>query len=112
MSRFKIGDKVILGIHEYLSVAGSNWDPAMSKFVGKVATIINGCDNYFYPIEGTQWRVDLDGGVYAWRELNMCSAVEYPNQKCKDCGVPCPHAEPNQPDKTYICKFCEIINEI
>lgn len=34
------------------------------------------------------------------------------NQKCIECNKKCPHAEPNQENKTYLCFLCKSIKEL
>ena len=52
---------------------------------------------------------------YRWvhdPETECFLLYDYPDQKCRICLLPAPHAEPNEPDKTYMCSGCRIIQEL
>lgn len=71
MSKYQIGDKVILGEHDGTKTS-KNWNPYMMQYVGKEATIVrlgmidSVCQCY---------RVDIDNGSFEWREINMVAVV-------------------------------------
>jgi len=78
-TRFKVGDRVILGRHEYLPEVGASWAPAMDHLVGTVAIIKERYDHNIYH-HGVCWLVH--GNNYFWREANMRPADD--NSVCLD----------------------------
>jgi hypothetical protein len=97
--RFKIGDKVILGAHDYneYNTYRIDWDENMDRYVGKVATLQKSHD-------GVAWYVDIDNGIYYWFAANMKPAYHNPDQKCVGCGVPAPHKDTG--GAPFTCVFC------
>jgi hypothetical protein len=112
MSKYQIGDKVILGKHTPIADGTVMWDEDMEQFVGKVAIIVGNFGVYF----GNQcWQVDIDFGVFAWWEKDFISTdkevITVPEMKacgskCIKCGDYNPYAEVNQSDGTYKCYGC------
>ena len=100
--RFKVGDQVILGAHDYNEsrTYRLDWDQDMDRYVGKVATI----KKQFQDVEVQAWYVDIDGGTYYWFEKNMRPVYDNPNQKCIECGFSAPHQNTN--GAPYTCVFC------
>jgi hypothetical protein len=108
-SKFKSGDKVILGKHKDLG-NGPNWSENMNQFLGKIATLKEINKSYNDP-ELTHWRVDVDGGRFIWREINMTLVLMNEKQVCDVCKKSCPHLPPNEDDK-FICVVCQTIRSL
>jgi hypothetical protein len=64
ISKYKPGDKVILGEHTRREAFGIQMD----KYVGKEATLIRiGYSSFMKPC----WYVDIDNGAFYWHEENF-----------------------------------------
>lgn len=63
MSRYKVGDKVILGEHSNRYGFGFRMD----QYVGKVATLTR----KNHGIDKPSWYVDIDAGCCWWLEENF-----------------------------------------
>jgi len=83
-SRFKVGNRVILGRHQHHIVGGTYWEEEMNEFVGKIATLTIQAGSHYYGGGGLLWRVDIDDGAFLWREVNMQPAIENKNPICLD----------------------------
>ena len=80
----KVGDTVILGEHEEIN-RSKFWAPLMLSYVGKTAKIIH--IGSHIELNGlVSHHVDIDDGVYCWREVNMIILNNHPDAciKC-DC---------------------------
>jgi hypothetical protein len=112
--KYKKGDKVILGEHQTQDAQGNkiakNWNKDMGPFVGKEATIVG---HYYVDAFGINlYHVDIDNGMWTWREVNMIPVVDQAKvatpqsygAKCNKCGdwneyVPA--------TKDFICYGCK-----
>jgi hypothetical protein len=118
-SKFKVGDKVILGRHDPdpgTLFGFANWAIGMEKHVGSIATL-----NHLFPLDlehGYTWGVDIDLSVYAWHEKNMTlcitegqliaavASLRSNGVSCSKCRDFNNFAESNQSDGTFICYSC------
>lgn len=108
MTKFKAGDRVIIGRHtNYYPSHGRNWTTAMEKYVGKIATLVI-ISSIFEPYE---WIIDIDRGQHTWREQDMLLAYLDEKQVCAVCKISCPHEKPNQKD-CYICAVCIVMKDL
>ena len=81
--KLKVGDEVILGKH----TDGGNWSPDMDRYVGKTAKLTakwSTVDTSGNP----DWYVDIDGGEFYWREINMIQVGEVKTPTSTDPSVP------------------------
>ena len=104
-----IGDKVILGRHQ--SVGGfANWFFLMDQFVGQEAIITKFvcCDPKGFDL----YKVDVDGGLWNWREVNMIpcnesisiTSVKSDGCFCSKCGNFFQYVEPTN---NFVCFGCK-----
>jgi hypothetical protein len=98
--KFKIGDKVRI-----INVLGSS---EKKKYIGNVWTVSNTDRGMQYPYT---LKEDVDER-FLWSAGELEFAIKYIDQICSECKKPCPHENPNQPDKSYICKSCIIMNDL
>jgi hypothetical protein len=88
--KYEIGDKVILGEHESLTMksgtdTSKNWCADMDQYIGKVATITKVYGNDSFGL--IAYNVDIDKGQYVWRGVNM-TPITF-NQPTKSAGASC-----------------------
>lgn len=112
-SPIKVGMKVRLSKHTTLDPAlpaavGLNWVEHMDQYVGKVATVTK---QTFPDIGRPAWRVDIDKGVFSWREEALtCVDAEAPSpvlgepsNTCSECKTTNIYIEPRP---GYVCNLC------
>lgn len=112
-SPIKVGMKVRLSKHTTLDPAllaavGLNWIEHMDQYVGKVATVTK---QTFPDIGRPAWRVDIDKGVFSWREEALtCVDAEAPSpvlgepsNTCSECKTTNIYIEPRP---GYVCNLC------
>lgn len=60
---------------------------------------------------GSLLKQGLEYAYWLVSDLEVKLDCFLPDQKCIDCGITCPHAEPNKGDQ-YLCIACRVYGEL
>jgi hypothetical protein len=102
MDKFKVGDRVI---PKRIAAGASQ---GKRNYLNNVYTIVFRHNHLHYP-----FIYSLGSNTpYSWAEEELELEINNINQVCALCKMPCPHQNPNQADKTYMCVACLTIKEL